>query len=130
MARFSSYVNTENQGELLEVMFSCRTVPLLEHVYLSERREWDSQESRKQTVIKKVFDALSEADMLEHAVELYKSRLSEITKLFDLQCFARCPRSEAQKCLGLSMGVSMEVNYRKARNQIKDDAEGIQGGGQ
>eukprot|EP00971_Amphidinium_carterae_P176014 3489052-Amphidinium_carterae.1 len=50
-------------------------------------------------VVQREFDALTEPELLQHADELQKSRLTEITKLFRLQCFRRIPRHEATNLL-------------------------------
>eukprot|EP00971_Amphidinium_carterae_P227039 4503531-Amphidinium_carterae.1 len=47
-------------------------------------------------VIQKEFDTLTDLEMMEHAKDLQQSRLTEISKLFRLQCFRRIPRHSAQ----------------------------------
>eukprot|EP00971_Amphidinium_carterae_P299393 5948730-Amphidinium_carterae.1 len=50
-------------------------------------------------VIQKEFDTLTETEMIQHAKDLQQSRLTEISKLFRLQCFRRIPRHAAQNLL-------------------------------
>ena len=106
---WKQFPSDESDSDLLDVLFtntSERTRALDEQAWAdaytmktSKVGAATSSSLQWQGIIKREFEMLSDEDMIQYKQEVQESRGKELGKLFDLQCFARMPRSQAKNVL-------------------------------